>query len=109
MSTPDGAQPIACATAELERALGADLLTRLMGVSLTPDERAARLRYLGEVVGYLCGAYDERGIRLWFGRPRAQLGGRAPVELFEGTWAPEAEGPDRVRRLAASLVHASGT
>jgi hypothetical protein len=108
MSTPHNAQSIACAAAELERALGAELLVRLTGDPPAPDERAARLRYLYEVVDYLSGTYDERGVRRWLGRRRAQLGGRAPTDLLIGGWAPEDEGPEEVRRLAASLIHGQG-
>ncbi len=58
--------------------LGADLLTRLLGISpaslnryqsggrATPDEVAERLHFLALVVGDLLGSYNALGIRRWF-------------------------------------------
>jgi hypothetical protein len=98
----------------LERVLGADLLTGLVGVSPsslrryaagtrdTPDDVAARLHFLALVVGDLSGSYNDIGVRRWFGRRRTQLGGKAPADLLQGAWDPQDEGPEQVRRLAAA-------
>jgi hypothetical protein len=56
------------------------------------------------IVGDLSGAYNEMGIRQWFARKRAQLGGRAPAEFFEEEWDPKATGPAQVRDLARALT-----
>ena len=100
----------------LSRSLGLDLTARLVGISpssarryaseerTTPDAVAARLHFLALVVGDLAGAYSDVGVRRWFERRRAALGGRPPADLLTGDWAPEDEGPERVRELAADLA-----
>lgn len=82
----------------LGRVLGADLLARRLGISAvrgrryssgartTPEDVAARLHALALMVGDLCGAYEEAGIRHWFGRPRTALGNRAPVDVLTPGW-----------------------
>ncbi|MCY4241534.1 MAG: hypothetical protein OXD36_07310, partial [Rhodobacter sp.] len=69
----------------LQAILGMELLTRLLGVSLssmrryisgsrsTPDAIAARLHFLAFIVGDLGGAYNDIGVRRWFDRPRERL------------------------------------
>ena len=101
--------------------LGGDALARLLGISsssvrrylsgsrATPDEIAARLHFLALVIGDLAGAYNDFGVRRWFQRPRKLLGSRCPAQLLSGTWRPEDAGPQRVRDLAAALVHAPST
>ena len=105
----------------LERVLGADLLADLIGVSPsslrryaagtrdTPDDVAARLHFLALVVGDLSGSYNDFGVRRWFGRRRTQLGGRTPADQLQRAWDPQDEGPESVRRLAASLLGAPAT
>ena len=101
--------------------LGGDALARLLGISsssvrrylsgsrATPDEIAARLHFLALVIGDLAGAYNDFGVRRWFQRPRKLLGSRCPAQLLSGTWRPEDPGPQRVRDLAAALVHSPAT
>ena len=101
--------------------LGLDHLARLLGISATsvrrykaaarttPDDVAARLHFLALVVGDLSGAYNDIGIRQWFDRRRAQLGGRAPAERLAGGWKPTAPGPTEVRDLARSLSASPAT
>ena len=105
----------------LGRTLGAGLLARLLGISMsslrrylsgarsTPDEVAARLHFLALVTGDLAGAYNDVGIRRWFVRPRKPLGDRAPAHLLGRTWQPEDPGPRRVRDLARALVPSPAT
>jgi hypothetical protein len=69
-----------------------------------PLDVAARVRFVAGVVGDLSGSYDAAGIRRWFGRPRAQLEGRAPHDLLQGAWTPADDGPQRVRAVARSLM-----
>lgn len=95
-----------------------DLLERLLGVSRqsiqryasrereTPQQVADRLHAVALIVSDLAGSYNEFGIRRWFERVRAQLGGKSPAQLLKGEWDPDAEMPRRVRELAAAL---SGT
>ncbi|HEY8339772.1 MAG TPA: hypothetical protein VIK95_07895 [Egibacteraceae bacterium] len=99
----------------LSEVLGADLLQRLVGVARsslaryrsgtreTPAAVAARLHHIAMVVADLEGGYNTYGIRRWFERRRAQLDGRRPVDLLEGDWDPDDDGPRRVAELAAAL------
>jgi hypothetical protein len=96
--------------------LGPELLSKLLRISpssvrryrdasrATPDEVAARLHFLALVTGDLAGAYNDVGIRRWFERPRTALGNRAPAQILSGAWKPDADGPERVRKLAAALL-----
>jgi hypothetical protein len=105
----------------LTEVLGLPLLSRLLGISsssvrrykgsarTTPDEVAAKLHLLSLVAGDLGGAYNEIGVRQWFDRRRAQLGGRAPSELLKGRWRPGEPAPRQVRDLARSLIASPAT
>ena len=75
----------------------------------TPDPVAARVHLLTLVVDALAGGYNAFGIRRWFERVRAQLGGRTPRELLRGDWRPEDDGPQRVLQLAEELAAAGAT
>ncbi len=100
----------------LQGTLGPDLLAKLLGISQssarrylsgirsTPDAVAARLHFLAFIVGDLSGAYSDIGVRRWFDRPRKRLDGYPPARLLAGRWLPDEEGPQRVRKLAHSLV-----
>ena len=81
----------------------------LSGERETPDDVAARLHHVALIVGDLAGAYNEVGIRRWFERKRAALGGKAPASLLAGDWNPDDPGPQKARDLAASLVALSVT
>jgi hypothetical protein len=61
------------------------------------------------IVGDLAGAYNEVGIRRWFGRKRSALGGKTPAALLAADWNPDDSGPQKVRELARSLVSLSAT
>lgn len=105
----------------MREALGDDLLERLLGISrpslqryasgerATPQDVAERLHVLALIVSDLAGTYNEFGIRRWFDRPRAQLGGRWPASMLKHGWRPDEEGARRVRALAASLLGAGAT
>jgi uncharacterized protein (DUF2384 family) len=105
----------------LSRVFEPDQLAGLLGVSLsslrryqsgarhTPDEVAERLHFLALVMADLAGSYNDIGIRRWFERPRALLGGKRPADLLAGSWDPEGPGPQEVRQLAQSLVAISAT
>ena len=105
----------------LQGVLGAELLTSLVGASAssvrrylagaraTPDAVAGRLHFLALVVADLVGAYNDVGVRRWFGRPRKRLGGRSPTQLLGGCWWPDDDGPNQVRDLAASLAGSPAT
>lgn len=92
-----------------------ELLERLVNVSRqsiqryfrgereTPQKVADRLHTVALIASDLAGSYNEFGIRRWFERPRAQLAGKAPAEVLKGDWNPDADGPRRVRALAAAL------
>ncbi|WP_419946119.1 hypothetical protein [Candidatus Poriferisodalis sp.] len=103
------------------RVLGIDLLVRLLGISpssarrylcgdrTTPDEVAVRLHFLALVVGDLAGAYNDIGIRRWFDRPRARLGGATPAEALGEEWFPEDPAARSVRDLASSIMSSPAT
>ena len=101
--------------------LGDDMLTKLLGISrpsvhryrtserTTPQDVAERLHVLALIVSDLAGSYNDYGIRRWFERPRAQLGGRAPRALLKKGFRPDDQGVRRVRALAAALLGAGAT
>jgi hypothetical protein len=107
--------------APLRATLGDELLARLCGISevslrryatgirATPDAVANRLHVLALVVADLRGAYNDYGIRRWFQRPRAQLGGRSPEEYLPRLWSPDSAEVAAVRALAASLSGSPAT
>ncbi len=73
------------------------------GERTTPDATAARLHWLAMVVSDLAGGYNELGMRRWFERPRAQLGGLSPRAALGPGWQPDDAAALRVRALAAAL------
>jgi hypothetical protein len=79
------------------------------GLRDAPDEVANRIHWLAKVVGDLRGAYNDAGIRRWFGRPRAQLDMRAPRDLLAKGWSPDQPEIRAVRQLAAELVGGGAT
>jgi hypothetical protein len=95
-----------------------DQLAGLLGISAsslrryadgrrpTPDETAARLHSLTRVLSALAGAYNRFGIRRWFDRPRSQLDGRTPGELFRASGGEDDPELARVVALAESLIGA---
>lgn len=105
----------------LEKILGAELLARLVGISLssihryrsgsrtTPDKIAARLHFLALVVEDLAGIYNEYGIRRWFDRKRTLLDGLSPSEILTDDWDIDSSGPTKVKNLAHTLVALSAT
>ena len=80
-----------------------------VGSAITVDPEAGESPGESLVTGDLAGAYNEIGIRRWFGRKRTQLGGKTPASLLTGTWDPDDAGPQKVRSLAAALVTLSAT
>jgi uncharacterized protein (DUF2384 family) len=92
-----------------------ELLERLLNISRqsiqryasserdTPQDVAERLHVIALIVSDLAGSYNEFGIRRWFDRPRAQLGGKSPAAILHGAWKPDAELPRKLRDLAAYL------
>jgi uncharacterized protein (DUF2384 family) len=96
--------------------LGADLVTKLIGISpaslrryasaarTTPDAVAERLHFLALVTADLAGSYNDFGIRRWFERPRPQLDVKSPAQLLHGEWSVDDAGPRRVRELARALT-----
>jgi len=101
--------------------LGDDLLEKLLhssrasiqryssGARATPQDVAERLHVLALVASDLSGSYNAFGVRRWFERPRAQLGGRSPAALLRSGWTPEDEPVRRIRSLAAELIGAGAT
>jgi hypothetical protein len=103
-------------TRELLRVFDRDELSSLLGTSPVslgryisgarkwPDDLASRVHWLALVTSDLLGAYNEFGVRRWFGRPRTRLRGRSPREILARDWSPEAPDVERVRELASSLA-----
>ena len=75
--------------AELVGAAGSSLRRYLAGERQVPDDVAGRAHVVALIVGDLAGSYNDRGIRRWLERPRAQLDGRAPDEILSGGWDPD--------------------
>jgi hypothetical protein len=73
------------------------------GARATPDDIADRLHWLAMVVSDLAGGYNDFGIRRWFHRPRAALGGRSPRQALGRNWSSISESARKVRALAAAL------
>lgn len=102
--------------APMSALLGDDLPSTLVGVSPTslhryrsserptPDQVAARLDFVALVVADLTGSYNDFGVRRWFDRPRAALGGQTPRALLTGDWSPDDESVRPVRELARALL-----
>jgi hypothetical protein len=100
---------------------GVDDLSRLVVVSpaslrryasgsrRTPDHVAARLHFLARMVAELKGAYNDVGIRRWFGRKRTALKGKSPAQVLNGEWRPESRSPQKVLELARSLAFSPAT
>lgn len=109
----DGARrpPTVPAPRALLEILGEELLGHLVGLPVASISQAAdegqtadRLAWLGQVVSYLQGAYNNGGIRRWFTRPRVQLDGRSPLEALGPDWKPNAGSAVIALRLAKELV-----
>lgn len=79
------------------------------GARSTPDLVARRLHVLALIVADLRGAYNDYGIRRWFQRPRAQLGGRAPEKYLPSDWTAESPEVEELRRLANALSSSPAT
>lgn len=69
----------------------------------TPQPVAERLHWLAMVVADLAGGYNDFGIRRWFERPRAQLGGKSPRQTLGADWSVDDAAAAKVRALAAAL------
>jgi uncharacterized protein (DUF2384 family) len=101
--------------ASMRSIFGDDGLSKLVGVPkaslrryasgahYTPREIAERLHWLAAVVADLRGGYNEMGIRRWFERPRAQLGGKTPCQILHDGWHVDHESAKRARALASEL------
>jgi hypothetical protein len=91
--------------------LGDELLSTLLGVPAASISQpggeglvAERLAWIGQVVWHLQGTYNHGGIRQWFGRPRAQLEGRSPVQALDRDWKADGMSAAAVLRLAKTLA-----
>ncbi len=101
--------------------LGESLLSALLGISesslrryaagtrTTPQDVAERLHFLALLIADLSGAYNEYGIRRWFKRNRATLGGRSPGDVLGPRFELDGADAERLRRLAGSLTAAGAT
>ena len=80
-------------------------LRRYAGATRTvPDAIADRIHFVALVTSDLAGSYNEFGLRRWWDRPRATLGGRSPRAVLGSDWSPDDEEAASVAALAASLV-----
>jgi hypothetical protein len=101
--------------------LGAELLSRLIGVSTitvaryksksrkTPPGVAARLHFLAMIVADLAGSYNSFGIVRWFERPRHQLGGKSPMQCLSPGWSPDSGHAIKIKDLAEAISGAVAT
>ena len=110
-------RPITMATttlSELRSILGDWMLGELIGppsasvpkgsTPTMPPEMACRIQLIGEVVWCLLGAYDDEGIRRWFGRRCPQLNGRSPAEHLGTDWVADSPAAKRILDLAKELT-----
>jgi hypothetical protein len=74
------------------------------GVRETPDEIAWRLHTLTRIIAALSGSYNDYGVRRWFQRPRAQLDGQTPAEVFTEAGGEDDEQLNSLVELAEALV-----
>ena len=81
---------------------GKDVTEAIDVADLTANGKT-REAFLDEIIQMLRGSYKDPGIKQWFTRPRYQLCGQRPVDMFTGAWRPEDEGPQQVHALAAAL------
>ncbi len=100
---------------ELLELLGRDLLALLLGISKSKLRRYcaeprsiplgvfSRLNFLMEITDILKGGYNQDGVRQWFRRKRAQLGGRSPLEILKNNWSVEDPGPRLVLEIAKGM------
>lgn len=107
--------------ASVTRLLGDDLVTKLVGASVssvhryrsgersTPDEIAARLHTVALISADLAGSYNDFGIRRWFQRRRTALGGMSPTQVLSGDWLADDERVEEVRTLAGALLGSPAT
>jgi hypothetical protein len=70
----------------------------------TPDQVAWRLHTLTRIIAALIGSYNDYGVRRWFERPRAQLGGRSPAEVIVDAKNEDDPQLAQVIALAEALV-----
>ena len=89
--------------ADLLQVSASSLKRYAAGERATPALAVQRLHWLAMAVADLAGAYNDFGIRRWFARPRAQLGGVSPRSLLGRRWQVDGEAAQRVRQLACAL------
>lgn len=96
--------------------LGDEQLSQLLDISIsslrryagrareTPDAIAWRLHTLTRIIASLSGSYNDYGIRRWFERPRAQLDGQTPAEVFRHAEGEDDRKLQQLVELAEALV-----
>ena len=111
MSHYASATPTLLEPPALLEVLGEELLGHLVGLpaasisqAIAEGQVAERLAWIGQVVWYLQGTYNNSGIRRWFRRSRPQLEGRSPVQALVQGWRAESASAVTVLRLAKELV-----
>ncbi len=94
--------------AELAGASAASLRRYTAGTRAVPDAVAARIHFVALVTSDLAGSYNAFGLRRWWERPRAALGGRSPREALARDWSPDMPEAIAVAALAAALAGDTG-
>lgn len=74
------------------------------GCARRQDEIAWRLHTLTRIIAALSGSYNDYGVRRWFQRPRAQLDGQTPAEVFTEVGGEDDEQLNSLVELAEALV-----
>lgn len=72
-------------------------------ISIIPEVIEQRLSFLAKLCLILAGAYNKGGARQWFGRRRAQLGNKPPLEMLRNNWNPQDVEPQKILDLAQSI------
>ena len=99
---------------------GDDFLAQILGVAAdevrrfaageraVPSPIAARVAFIAHVSDDLSGSYDTSGMRRWWARPRAALGGRSPRDTLGTDWDPLGPDARAVAELARALASGGG-
>lgn len=105
---------------ELVDTYGDDFLAQLLGVAAeevrriaageraVPSPIAARVAVIARVSDHISGSYDTTGMRRWWARPRAALGGRTPRGTLGSDWDPHGPDARAVIELARALAYGGG-
>ncbi len=89
---------------ELQRILQVQMGNEGLPVLQGSDEESGKISFVAGLISVLTHSYTPLGIRQWFYRPRAPLGGTSPIVLLTGPWHPEDDRASAVMELARTTL-----